>query len=228
MTIDFSGGTFADDPYYSSTGRFANLSGQEWLDAVAGSTLWNAVNNPYYDPNLANPNDLYGPYPYSPPVSGASSGGTISATPPSPWITTSTYVAPTGVKQATPDIVIFDQSTIDIEYLTNTFFEEFGGHELIKISRSDLIDGKQVSYNPIKNLSRLNQKYNPNNVIAIAPFQQNLSSYAIDLILRGIHEPYVDRENGYLVIEIDNVKSNESIEVEIATDGTMNRVIYDY
>lgn len=149
-------------------------------------------------------------------------------TPPNPWLTTSTYTAPTGVKQATPDIVVFDNTTIDIEYLTQNFFEEFGGHELIKISRSDLIDGKQVSYNPIKNLSRLNQKYNPNNVISIAPFQQNLSLYAIDLILRGIHEPYVDRENGYLVIEIDNVKSNESIEVEIAVGGTMNRVIYDY
>lgn len=150
------------------------------------------------------------------------------AVPRNPWLTTSTYVAPTGVKQATPDIVVFDNSTVDLEFLTDTFFEEFGGQELIKISRSDLIDGKEVSYNPIKNLSRLNQQYNPNTVIAIAPFQQNLSAYAIDLVLRGINEPYIDRENGYLVVEIDNVKRDESIEIEIATDGTMNRIIYDY
>lgn len=154
--------------------------------------------------------------------------GDLSATPDNIWTTESTYKAPTGVKQATPDIIVFDQTTVDIKYLTEEFFEEFGGHELIKISRSDLIDGKEVAYNPIKNLSILNQKYNPNTVIAIAPFQQNLSLYAIDLILRGIHEPYIDRESGNLVIEIDNVKSSESIEVEIAIGGTMNRVIYDY
>ena len=152
----------------------------------------------------------------------------MSAVPTNYWVTTPTYTAPTGVKQATPDIIVFDDMTVDIEYLTNDYFEQFGGQELIKISRSDLIDGKEVVYNPIKNLSVLNQKYNPNTVIAIAPFQQNLSLYAIDLILRGIHEPYIDRENGYLVIEIDNVKKTESIEVELAIGGTMNRVVYDY
>lgn len=71
MSIDFSGGSFADDPYYSSTGPYSNLSGDEWINAVQGSSLWNAVNNPAYNQANANP-DPYGAYPYSSVTSGAS------------------------------------------------------------------------------------------------------------------------------------------------------------
>lgn len=153
---------------------------------------------------------------------GGGGGGAPPPVPHNPWLTTVTYQAPTGVKQATPDIVLFDDQSVDIEFLTNAFFEEFGGQELIRISRSDLIDGKQVSYTPIANLSRLNQKYNPNNVIAIAGFQENLKFYPIDLVLRGMNEPYF--EDGYLVVEVDIVKKDELIEIEIVSDGTINKV----
>jgi len=74
MSIDFSGGSFAQDPYYASTGPYAGLSGEEWVQAVEGSTLWNAVNNPTYDPAKANP-DIYGAYPYTPNAGPKGGGG---------------------------------------------------------------------------------------------------------------------------------------------------------
>jgi len=127
------------------------------------------------------------------------------------------------VKQATPDIVVFDEETVDPEYITQAFFEEFGGTELIKISRSDLVDGKDVTYNVIANTASLRTRYNPNNIIAIIPYQDSPTNYGIDLFKRGVSEPYFDSA-GNLIIEIEDVGKDEYIEVQIATGGTINRI----
>jgi hypothetical protein len=156
-------------------------------------------------------------------------GGSVSTpppapTPPDPWIRTSDYVAPQGVKQADPDIVLFDDEAISPELLLQLQYEDVAGIELINISRSDIIDGQNVSYSPIAQLSSLRRRYNPNNIIALPSTSSDaFSRFGIDLILRGIKEPYFN-ENGDLVIEIDEVLDDEIIEAEIDTSGTINRV----
>jgi hypothetical protein len=145
-------------------------------------------------------------------------------TPPDPWIRTSNYAAPQGVKQADPDIVLFDDEAISPELLLQLQYEDVAGIELINISRSDIIDGQNVSYSPIAQLSSLRRRYNPNNIIALPSTSSDaFSRFGIDLILRGIKEPYFN-ENGDLVIEIDEVLEDEIIEAEIDTSGTINRV----
>jgi len=143
-------------------------------------------------------------------------------TPPSVEEEKSTYIAPTGIKQASPDIIVFDEE-IDPEFLVQAFFQEFGGTELINISRYDLINGDDVSYSPIINLSSLRQSFNPNNIIGIGAFQENPTKYGIDLFSRGVVEPYFN-DDGDLVVEINDVRPDESIEIEIASDGTINRI----
>lgn len=128
-----------------------------------------------------------------------------------------------GVKQASPDIVVFDESSIDPDYITQSFFDEFGGTELIKISRYDLINGDEVSYNPIKNIGSLRQRFNSKNIIDIQSLQQNPTKYGINLFSRGVYELYFN-ENGDLVIEIEDIRPDESIEVQIASDGTIDRI----
>jgi hypothetical protein len=145
-------------------------------------------------------------------------------TPPNPWMTNVTYTAPVGIKQADPDLIIFDDEITTGTFLVDRFFEEIGGIELINISRSDIINGDIVTYTPIKNLSSLRRQYNPNNIIAIASTAQSaFSRFKIDLLLRGINDPYID-DDGNLVIEVDTVNQDEFIEAEIATSGTINRI----
>lgn len=145
-------------------------------------------------------------------------------TPPSPWITTTTYTAPTGIKQADPDIVLDPEIDTTGDYIVERFFEELGGTELINLSRYDLIDGINVVYNPIANLSRLRQRFNPNNIIALdVLYQDEFSRASIDLLSRGIYEPIFDDE-GNLVVEIDIIKSEENIEVQISESGTVTRI----
>ena len=178
-------------------------------------------------PSPSPPPSVRPPTSPTPIINGGGSTSIATAPAPSPvpqttWDTKSTYIAPTGIKQANPDIIIFDEE-IDPEFLVQTFFQEFGGTELINISRYDLINGEQVSYSPIINLSSIRQSFNPNNIIAIGAFQETPTKYGIDLFARGITDPYFD-DFGNLVIEINDVRPDESIEVEIASDGTINRI----
>jgi hypothetical protein len=168
-----------------------------------------------YTPSYSAPS--YSPTAYTPPP---------PPPPPKPpaWITTSDFKEPKGVKQADPDIVIFNTTPISPEFLIETNYEDLSGMELINISRSDIINGASVSYSPIKNLSALRRKYNPNNIISMPELSSSyFSRFGIDLILRGISKPFFDSE-GNLVIEIQDVKDDEVIEVEISQSGTINEV----
>jgi hypothetical protein len=144
--------------------------------------------------------------------------------PPDPWIRKATFVAPSGVKQADPDIVIFNEDAISPELLVELGYEDISGIELINISRSDIIDGQNVSYSAVKQLSALRRRYNPNNIIALPELSSSFfSRFQIDIVLRGIQEPYFN-ENGDLVIEINDIRDDEVIDVEIDTNGTINEV----
>ena len=146
-------------------------------------------------------------------------------TPPNPWTTTSSYVAPTGIKQADPDIVLDPDIVTSGDYITERFFEELGGTELINLSRHDLIDGIDVSYSPIANLSRLRQRFNPNNIIATNITADNeFAKASIDLVSRGMNEPYFD-DGGNLIVKVDIIRLEENIEVEISQSGTLTRIV---
>ena len=146
------------------------------------------------------------------------------ATPPSPWSTVTTYTASKGIKQAQPDIVIDPEIDTSGDYIVERFFEELGGTELINLSRHDLIDGINVVYNPIANLSSLRKRYNPNNIIALDVLSDNeFSKVSIDLLSRGPKEPFFD-EDGNLVVEVDIIRTEENIEAEISLSGTVNRI----
>lgn len=144
--------------------------------------------------------------------------------PPDPWIMKETYRAPLGVKQADPDIVLFQDRPIDPEFLVELLYEDLAGIELINISRSDIIDGQEVVYSPVKQLSSLRRRYNPNNIIGLPELSSSFfSRFQIELLFRGVNPPYFD-EQGNLVIEIDDIRPDEIIETEIDTNGTIDEV----
>lgn len=171
------------------------------------------------------------------PSGGGSSGGTENnkdyrasypapppATPLNPLTTIPTSIASKGIKQAQPDIVLDPEIDTSGDYIVERFFEELGGTELINLSRHDLIDGIDIVYNPIANLSSLRKRYNPNNIISLDVLSDNeFSKVSIDLLSRGIREPYFDN-NGNLIIEVDIIRTEENIEAEISLSGTVNRI----
>lgn len=128
------------------------------------------------------------------------------------------------IKVAPRDTVIFDQDQEPIQLIQELLYEQLGGVELANMSRSDLIDGQQVSYSAIANLLQINRMYNPNNIVSSGDAGQgNFSIYSIDLLSRGISIPEFDDE-GNIVIRVDEINSGELIEYQIALNGTIDRV----
>jgi hypothetical protein len=145
-------------------------------------------------------------------------------TPPNPWMTSTTYQAPRGIKQAQPDIVLDPEIDTTGDYIVERFFEELGGQELINISRHDLIDGINVVYNPIANLSRLRQRFNPNNIIESDFLSQNETKNAtIEIISRGMYEPVFD-DQGRLIVQVDIIRPEENIEVQVSISEILTRI----
>lgn len=176
----------------------------------------NVSYKPYVPPAETAPSTIQDTSPPPPPPP--------PPTPPNPWITTSTYQAPRGIKQAQPDIVLDPEIDTSGDYIVERFFEDLGGQELINISRHDLIDGINVVYNPIANLSKLRQRFNPNNIIESDFLSQNEARNAtIDIISRGMYEPFFD-DQGRLVVEIDIIRPEENIEVQVSSSGTLIRI----
>lgn len=138
--------------------------------------------------------------------------------------------APPPVKTAPIDTVLFDDEGTPIEVMTDLIFENIGGHELINIARNDIVNGQQISYQPIKNLSSIQQQYNPNNILGLqSTSDKYFANFSIKLENKipqpgtgpnGAHV-YLDNNTGNMIIEAINLEVDEQIEVEITTSGTI-------
>ena len=89
-----------------------------------------------------------------------------------------------GVKVATPDLILKDADVIDVDIMTDLIFEDIGGYELATISRHDLVNGQEVIYSPIKNLTDLYSQYNPNNILRIQSSDSYFDSLSLPIYTR--------------------------------------------
>lgn len=137
------------------------------------------------------------------------------------------------VKTAPIDTVLFDNDAVPVQIMADLIFENIGGQELINIARNDTVNGQNVIYQPIKNLTQINQEYNPNNIVSLqATSDKYFQNFTIKLDNKVPSEPtgpngkhvYIDPRTGSLIIEAVNLTTDEQIEVEIATGGTIYRI----
>jgi len=150
---------------------------------------------------------------------------------PTPATTTATATTTTKqVKTATKDIILFDDGVVPISIMADLIFEDIGGEELISIARRDTVNGQPISYQPIRNLSSIEQQYNPNNIVSLQStsdkYFANFSIKLDDKIPLDGTGPngdyvYIDQLTGSLVIEAVNLEPDQQIEIQIATSGTI-------
>lgn len=141
------------------------------------------------------------------------------------------------VKSATTDIILFDDDSTPIEIMKDLIFENIGGQELINIVRSDVINGQNVIYQPIKNLTNLFFQYNPQNILALQDIDFNyFKKFPINFANRvpecgtgpDCSKVYIDAETGNLVINVVNLGPDEQVEVSIVADGeVLDDTIYE-
>jgi hypothetical protein len=141
-----------------------------------------------------------------------------------------TAVPPPPVKTAPIDTILFNDDSVPIEIMTDLIFENIGGQELINIARNDTVNGQNVIYQPIKNLTAIQQQYNPNNIVSLqATSDKYFQNFSIKFDEKVPVEPtgpagahvYVDPETGELVVEAVNMLEDEQIELEVTASGTI-------
>jgi hypothetical protein len=155
----------------------------------------------------------------------------VSPIPPAPSSRPPTPVTPF-VKTAPIDTILFNDETVPIDTMADLIFENIGGRELINITRSDIVNGQKISYQPIKNLSSIQQRYNPNNILSL---QQTADKYFAGFSIKlenkipnegnGPNGKNIYfNDSGDLVIEFININSDEQIEIQITTGGTIYNI----
>jgi hypothetical protein len=146
-------------------------------------------------------------------------------------------VKDTSTKSATPDIILIDQNDLPIELILNLTLEKIGGQELINIARHDTVNGQNILYQPIKNISDIAIAYNPQNMISFPDSSDNyFKSFAIKLEAHIPQETnkapkdnvYLEPTSGEIVIENILLKRDYDIEVQMLSSGKVfNDTIYD-
>jgi hypothetical protein len=140
-------------------------------------------------------------------------------------------------KVATPEIILFNDEVVPVEVMTDLIFENIGGHELINIARNDILNGQDVIYNPIKNLTSLYLKYNPQNILAL---QDTSDAYFKNFPIKFENKipefgsgpnnetVYLEPNSGNIIINVINLEKDEQVEVQILNNGTiLNGTIYE-
>ena len=163
---------------------------------------------------------------------GGSTNPTPTPTPATPSTVIPVVQAPPAppVKTAPIDTVLFNDDEVPIEVMSDLIFEDIGGHELINIARNDIINGQDISYQPIKNLTSIQQQYNPNNILSVqSTSDKYFSNFAIKLENKTPNvgngpfgsNVYLDPLTGNMVVDAINLESDEQIEIEITLSGTI-------
>jgi hypothetical protein len=137
------------------------------------------------------------------------------------------------VKSAPIDTVVFIDEAFSQELMVDLLFEDIGGQEILSIARNDTVNGQSVIYQPIKNLNILQESYNSNNLLRLqetsdrffANFIINLSE-KIPKVGSGANgvNYFLDLAKGEGVIELVNMRSDERVEIQIASAGIIEDI----
>jgi hypothetical protein len=156
-------------------------------------------------------------------------------------VTSNNYNSETNdsVKVATPDILILTDEAMSPEIMTDLIFEDIGGQEIISIARNDIINGQNVLYQPIKNITSLFYQYNPQNILALPKtdkdyfknFPISLQSHipecgtGYDVVnnveVSNCRYVYVDPATSNLIINVINMLPGQEVEVQIMTTASV-------
>lgn len=134
------------------------------------------------------------------------------------------------IKSATPEIILWDDSLIPTEILSDLIFEDIGGQELLSVVRHDTINGDNVSKQLIKNLTFLNQEYSSKKILSLQNTSDRyFSNFSIKLESKIPFEGngplgsniYVDPVTQDIIIELVNLEIDEQLEAQISVNGTI-------
>jgi hypothetical protein len=188
---------------------------------------WEDVTKP--KPPVTDPNDNYGPGKI--PLAGKSA---VTAKPPT--VPKKPVTKPVGVRPASPDLnmrSILESSGYEQEEYAQMILNDIGGRELSIVSRIGALNGNEITYQPITDLSfavlennSLNIEPNPNSKTSffdvVALDLDEFIPTKQELIVDGYTSVvYFDNADGSVRINVKNI-TNELVEIEFVRIESIN------
>jgi hypothetical protein len=142
------------------------------------------------------------------------------------------------IKIAEPQIILGEEP-VGLDIMASLVYDVIGAQEIINISRHDLINGQNVIYQPIKNITNLFYQYNPQNILALQDTDREyFKRFSIDLskhipdcgsgydIVNSVNVPnckyvYIDPQTGSLIVDVVNILPGQDVEVQIMSEGSL-------
>jgi hypothetical protein len=150
----------------------------------------------------------------------------VEPTPPQPVPLISKERQP--VKYATPEDVLIDTNDLPIDLILKLTLEKIGGLELINLVRHDTVNGQNIIYRPVKNISQIAIDYNPQNMIKMPDSADSyFKNFAIKLenhIQQTTNDlppavAYIDPTTKNVIIDVVNIKADYEVEVQMVSSG---------
>ena len=141
------------------------------------------------------------------------------------------------VKYATPSDVLIDINDMPVDLILKLTLEKIGGIELINLVRHDTVNGQNIIYRPVKNISQLAIDYNPQNMVKMPDsadsYFKNFSIKLENHIQQTTNElpplvAYIDLATGNVIIDVVATKADYEIEVQMVSSGKVfDATIYE-
>ena len=146
------------------------------------------------------------------------------------------------VKIPSRDIFNLDNQTFNTAEIEQVLFEEIGGTELINLTRHDTVDGLNVYYSIISDLSKINIEYDASFILTgVSSYERYSSQYPINLFEKIPTDSYIDQnyfglpdvnigpniyvsDDNKVNIEFDALESDRIIQVYFMKNATINIV----
>ena len=159
----------------------------------------------------------------------------MEPTPPTTSVSTPAYAAQSDVKAATPDLIQITEEGMDVEVMTDLLFEDIGGTEILNMSRHDLINGIDIRYQQISNLSKIKSLLGGSNLVSTQnSIEQIFSRFPLKRYQyvpvktddpSGLNNHVYSDASGNITIELSNIEENMQIEIEFKSADTTD-IIY--
>lgn len=136
------------------------------------------------------------------------------------------------IKSAPIDTVLFNDDLVDPNIIADLLFEDIGGQEILTIARHDTVNGQNVTYQPIKNLSAIQQQYSAESLVKIKGTAKDIfGNFPIEIQSKipnvgngpGGSNVYLD-ESGNIILEFVNLENGQEVEVQITSSGTIDSI----
>jgi hypothetical protein len=160
-------------------------------------------------------------------------GSRVEPTPNVPLQTITT--ADQSAKSASPDIIITDPGDTAVDLILKLTLEKIGAQELISLVRHDTVNGQNIVYQPVKNMSEVAIAYNPQNIIIIPDtadtffknfaikLESHIPQYSpdffyVDMITRD-NNVIFDAVNKRIIVELTGLKRDYEVELQMISSG---------